>query len=513
MLQPVFGMPLELVTVKLMPLGIPPTVTVTDPVVAPVGTGTTIEAALHELGIAVVPLNLTVLIPWVAPKPVPLMVTEVPTTPEVGDRLLMIGSTVKALPLLEVPPTASTTNPVVALAGTGTTIEVALQLLGVAAAPLKATVLVPCVEPKPVPVIVMEVPTTPKAGDKLLMAGTTVKGMPLLAVPPTVTITDPEVAPAGTGTTIEVALQEFGVAAVPLNVTVLVPCEAPKFVPLIVTDVPITPNVGERLLMIGGVVTVKVTPLLAVPPTVTTTDPEVAPAGTGTTIEVVLHELGVAAVPLNVTVLVPCEAPKFAPLIVTNVETGPDAGDSPLIPGFVVTLKATPLLAEPPTVTITFPVVAPIGTGTTIEVALQLLGVAAVPLKVTVLVPWVEPKFVPLIVTEVPTEPDVGDSPLIAGGGTTVKVTPLLAEPPTVTITFPVVAPVGTGTTIEVALQLLGVADVPLKVTVLVPWVAPKFVPLIVMEVPTTPDVGERLLMAGADELVPSTLSSAIDVH
>ena len=34
----------------------------------------------------------------------------------------------------------------------------------------------------------------------------------------------------------------------------------------------------------------------------------------------------VAAVPLNVTVLVPCVAPKFAPAIVTAVPTGPDAG-------------------------------------------------------------------------------------------------------------------------------------------------------------------------------------------
>ena len=52
-------------------------------------------------------------------------------------------------------------------------------------------------------------------------------------------------------------------------------------------------------------VTVKVTPLLARPPTVTTTGPVVAPAGTGATIDVLLQLVGVAAVPLNVTVLVP----------------------------------------------------------------------------------------------------------------------------------------------------------------------------------------------------------------
>jgi hypothetical protein len=70
-------------------------------------------------------------------------------------------------------------------------------------------------------------------------------------------------------------------------------------------------------------------------------------------------------------------------------------------------VKLTPLLATPPTVTTTFPVVAPVGTGTAMLVALQLVGVpAAVPLNVTVLVPCVIPKFVPVIVTGVPTAPD-----------------------------------------------------------------------------------------------------------
>jgi hypothetical protein len=73
----------------------------------------------------------------------------------------------------------------------------------------------------------------------------------------------------------------------------------------------------------------------------------------------------------------------------------------------VVTVKFTPLLATPPTVTTTFPVVAPVGTGTTMLVGPQLVGVPAVPLNVTVLVPCVAPKFVPVIVTDVPTGPDV----------------------------------------------------------------------------------------------------------
>ena len=53
--------------------------------------------------------------------------------------------------------------------------------------------------------------------------------------------------------------------------------------------------------------------------------------------------------------------------------------------------------------------------------------------------------------------------------GATVKLTPLLETPPTVTVTGPVVAPLGTGATMRVAVQLVGVATVPLNRTVLPP--------------------------------------------
>ena len=55
----------------------------------------------------------------------------------------------------------------------------------------------------------------------------------------------------------------------------------------------------------------------------------------------------------------------------------------------------------------------------------------------------------------------------------------------------------GTGAIMLEALHDVGVADTPLKVRVLVPCVAPKFAPLTVIEVPTGPDVAERLLIAG----------------
>jgi hypothetical protein len=68
-------------------------------------------------------------------------------------------------------------------------------------------------------------------------------------------------------------------AEVTLNLTRVAPV---KFVPVIVTDVPIGPLVGVKLVIVGaGAVTVKVPALVAVPPAVVTLIvPVVAPEGT-----------------------------------------------------------------------------------------------------------------------------------------------------------------------------------------------------------------------------------------
>ena len=64
----------------------------------------------------------------------------------------------------------------------------------------------------------------PEFGVRLVMlGGGTVKSRALLATPPTVTTTLPVIAPFGTGTEILEVLQDVGVAATPLNVTVFVP--------------------------------------------------------------------------------------------------------------------------------------------------------------------------------------------------------------------------------------------------------------------------------------------------
>src|ERR1700730_12289610 len=115
-----------------------------------------------------------------------------------------------------------------------------------------------------------------------------------------------------------------------------------------------------------------------------------------------------------------------------------------------VTVKLIPVLAAPPTVTTTLPVVAPGGTAAVMLVALQLVGAATVPLKVTVLVPWLAPKLVPVIVISVPAVAE--DWLRLVMLGVTVKLIPLLATPLTVTRMLPVVAPAGTGAMIPVAL-------------------------------------------------------------
>jgi len=168
--------------------------------------------------------------------------------------------TVKLTTLLLWPPTVTTTAPVTAPVGTAETILEVLQLVGVAANPLNATVLVPCVGPNPFPAIVTGVPTGPKVGLTLEIVGITVKGEPLLATPATVTTTLPESAPGGSGTTMVLGPHAVGVAETPLNVTVLVPCVLPKPPPLVTTDCPAGPEVGLRFAMLGS--TVKVIPLL-----------------------------------------------------------------------------------------------------------------------------------------------------------------------------------------------------------------------------------------------------------
>jgi hypothetical protein len=186
-----------------------------------------------------------------------------------------------------------------------------------------------------------------------------------------------------------------------------------------VTDVPPVPEVGE-IVITGAVVSVKVIPLLVRPSTTTVTGPVLALAGTGTAILALPQLVGAATTPLNKTALVPCVAPKLFPVIVMGLPGTPDVEDSPIMLGATTTVNGEPLLRIPPTVTTTLPVVAPAGTVATIEFAFQLaIDVAFVPLNVSVLVPCVEPKPIPMTATELPTAPTEGDTYAMLRGPTT----------------------------------------------------------------------------------------------
>jgi hypothetical protein len=75
----------------------------------------------------------------------------------------------------------------------------------------------------------------------------------LFAVCPlTVTENSPDDAPDGTTATMLVADQLVAVAFVPFSEIVLFPWLAPKFVPVIRTDDPTGPELGEMLAIVGA---------------------------------------------------------------------------------------------------------------------------------------------------------------------------------------------------------------------------------------------------------------------
>jgi hypothetical protein len=100
------------------------------------------------------------------------------------------------------------------------------------------------------------------------------------------------------------------------------------------------------------------------------------------------------------------------------------------------------------------------------------------------------------MVTCIPTPPLVGEMLVIWGAGT-VKLNPLLATPPTVTIMLALIV-FGTVIAIWVSLQLVTVAAEPFNFTVLVPWLLPNPEPLMVTGVPTAPMLGDKLVITGS---------------
>jgi hypothetical protein len=325
-----------------------------------------------------------------------------------------------------------------------------------------------------------------------VIPGTIVKVPVLLAWAETVTtmLAAPTVIPSGTVAVIDVVLQLLVAAAMPLKATVLVPFTPPNVVPVIVTFSPTDPDVPHVTLqwtalttvaMVG--VAVKLSPLLATPPTVTFTRPVVTASGTVTPMVVAPQLVTVAGVPLNATLLAPCVVPKLVPVIVTATPAGPEVLDNVEIVAVGTTVKAKLLLNWLLTVATTLPVVAPLGTGTVMLASVQFVGTPNVTLfeNLIVLVPFVVPKLVPVTVIELVTAPGFGDIETIFGF--TVNTEALLAVPATVTTTLllPAANPLGMVIPMDVALHELTVARTPPTVAVLEPCVAPKLVPVMVI--------------------------------
>jgi hypothetical protein len=90
----------------------------------------------------------------------------------------------------------------------------------------------------------------------------------------------------------------------------------------------------------------------------------------------------------------------------------------------------------------------------------------------------------------------------IAGIVTVKFVADVPVTPPTATVITPVVAPVGTVVVIEVAVDAVTIAVVPLNCTVLLAAVVLKFVPVMVTVAPTAPVAGAKLVIVGVDAVV-----------
>jgi len=130
------------------------------------GTVPTMDVSDQEIGVAVTLSNGMMVEPTVTPNPLPDRVNVVPTVPLVGvipEIAGVVDRTVKSVALLAWPHVVTCTAFTPAVKpqdGTVTMMDVPDQELGVRAVPPKVTVLLPCVEPKPLPEIVTIVEST-----------------------------------------------------------------------------------------------------------------------------------------------------------------------------------------------------------------------------------------------------------------------------------------------------------------------------------------------------------------
>lgn len=352
--------------VLALPLGV---TTVIGPVVAPAGTSTESCVSVDEIsaGLTTAPLNVTA---EILDKPLPVMMTRLPTTPLPGVKPVITGAAgVKLVLLRTVPPgVVIEMGPAVTPKGTCAEICVEERTRNEVEASLNETSLAFV---KFVPVIITVEPLAPVVGVKLVSVGAatgrTLKFVAEVAKPPLVTtVMGPVVALNGTVARICEAESTEKLPDTPLKST----WETfENFVPTIVTVEPANPLPGPKLLIVGAktgaVLTVKFPVLVAMPEVLTTAmGPVVAPLGTLTVIWVgeLTVKLPVRAL-LNNTSVTPI---KFVPVIVTEVPEAPLLGVKPVIVGIAadaVGVKLVALATKPPgVVTVIGPAVAPAGT-------------------------------------------------------------------------------------------------------------------------------------------------------
>ena len=189
----------------------------------------------------------------------------------------------------------------------------------------------------------------------------------LAAVPPAVvTDTLPEVPLDTTADMLVELLTTKDVAAVPPNFTALA---VVKFVPVIVTVVPVIPDVGVKEVMVGAFTNVKPASVTVPPGVVTETLPEVPLAITAVILVALTTVKEVAVVPPKLTAVAPV---KLVPVMVTVKPVPDDVGVNDVMVGAGTKVKPANETVPPSVVTETLPL-APLATTAVIVVEFETL--------------------------------------------------------------------------------------------------------------------------------------------
>ena len=181
-----------------------------------------------------------------------------------------------------------------------------------------------------------------------------------------VTDTLPEVPLDTTADMLVELLTTKDVAAVPPNFTALA---VVKFVPVIVTVVPVIPDVGVKEVMVGAFTNVKPASVTVPPGVVTETLPEVPLAITAVILVALTTVKEVAVVPPKLTAVAPV---KLVPVMVTVKPVPDDVGVNDVMVGAGTKVKPANETVPPSVVTETLPL-APLATTAVIVVEFETL--------------------------------------------------------------------------------------------------------------------------------------------